>query len=235
MEDANIISYTYRFVFNNNVERVINIELNNKTLSLIWDQELEKPEWTKCDNFTCRIPACGKEDNDHCPIALILNRFIKIFSNLPSYEQVTIYVESKQRTYFKETSLQEAFGSLLGIIMPTSGCPILGKLKPMVHFHLPFASIEETEFRVFSMYLLAQYIRMKHGLEPDWEMNELKQLYEDIQIINRNCAQKIDDLEKMDTSINSVIVLNNFADSVSFSLEENLVQFEKYFDCWLKN
>ncbi len=212
------------------------MKLDADNLTLIPDHEWEdKPEWTLSGNFTCKIPACAEKADDHCPIALILNRYIKLFSNFPSYERVAIRVENEQRTYLKETSLQEAFGSLLGIIMPTSGCPVLGKLKPMVRFHLPFASIEETEFRVFSMYLLAQYVRMKHHLKPDWEMNELKQLYEDIQTINRNFAQKIADLEKMDTSINSVIVLNNFADSVSFSLEENLSQFEKLFDCWLEN
>ena len=39
----------------------------------------------------------------------------------------------------------------------------------------------------------------------------------------------------MDASINSVIVLNNFADSVTFTLEENLIRFEKLFSNWLKD
>lgn len=233
MKNENIISYTYRFRFKDNIDKVITLELEADTLTLIYDKQLEHPEWTKCSNFTCKTSSCEDTNNGLCPIAISLNRFVKLFSNFPSYERVTLFVECKQRSYSKETSLQEAFGSLLGIVMPTCGCPVLGKLKPMVKFHLPFASIEETEFRVFSMYLLAQYVRMKCNLKPDWEMTELKKLYEDIQTINRNCAQKIADLEKMDTSINSVIVLNNFADSITFSLEENLVHFKKLFDCWL--
>lgn len=64
-------------------------------------------------------------------------------------------------------------------------------------------------------------------------MKDLKKLYDEIQIINKNIASKIADLEKMDASINSVIVLNNFADSITFSLEENLSRFEKLFENWL--
>jgi hypothetical protein len=69
-------------------------------------------------------------------------------------------------------------------------------------------------------------------LKPDWEMTELKKLYEDIQTINRNCAQKLPTSKKW---IQALIrnILNNFADSITFSLEENLVHFKKLFDCWL--
>ena len=233
MESDNVLSFTYRFVFQNRSEKVITLDLDKSNLTIIMDKEFEKSGWTKSDGFSCRTSDCGNENDGHCPVALIISRFIKLFGNLTSYERVLVHVESEQRTYSKETSMQEAIGSMLGIIMPTSGCPILGKLKPLVRFHLPFASIKETEFRVFSMYLLAQYLRMKQGLEPDWEMTELKKLYENVQTINKNVAQKIADLEKMDTSINSLIVLNNYADSVTFSLEENLIDFEKLFDCWL--
>ena len=235
MNDDKIILLTYRFVFSDMTERIIALNINSETLTLVEDTSIEKPEWTKSEFFDCKTVSCGQIENGYCPIALILNRFVKLFSNLPSYEKVTTYVESNRRIYSKETSLQEGFGSLLGIMMPTSGCPTLGKLKPLAKFHLPFASIEETEFRVFSMYLLAQYVRMQKGLEPDWEMKSLKKLYDDIQTINRTVARKIADLEKMDASINSVIVLNNFADSVTFSLEENLLHFEKLFDDWLDN
>ena len=31
-------------------------------------------------------------------------------------------------------------------------------LKPMVRFHLPFATVEETVFRSVSTYLLSQYL-----------------------------------------------------------------------------
>jgi len=48
--------------------------------------------------------------------------------------------------------------------------PIFEKLKPMVRFHLPFASIEETKYRAISMYLLAQYFLYQQGSQPDWDL-----------------------------------------------------------------
>ena len=174
MKEDEIIKYNYRLVFEDGNEIIINLKIDSGSLTIILDEEIEKPDWTKHENFCCPDSSCKTIHSTHCPLALNINKFIKMFSPIPSYEQITAYVETSHRTYTKKTSLQEAFGSLLGIIMPTSGCPTLGKLKPMVRFHLPFASIEETEYRVFSMYLIAQYLRNKNGKPTDWEMNDLK-------------------------------------------------------------
>jgi len=233
MKDEKILFYKYTFEFEDGSKKFIQLNLNPETLDLIQDENLEKPDWAKHGNFLCPMECLRKNESPYCAIALNINHIIRLFSDLPSFQKVKVYVETNNRTYFKETSLQVGIGSLFGIIMPTCGCPTLGKLKPLVKHHLPFSSIEETEFRVFSMYLLAQYLFMKRDKETDWEMKNLKQLYEDIQSINRNIARKIADLEKLDASINSVIVLNNFADSVTFSIEENLEAFEKLFGSWL--
>lgn len=235
MQNQKIISFKYKFVFEDGTEKIFKLNLDADKLELIHNNELEKPDWALHDNFACPLECHLKKESKYCPIAINIHNIIKQFGSMPSFQKVKVYVETENRTYFKETSLQAGIGSLFGIIMPTSGCPTLGKLKPLVKYHLPFASIDETEFRVFSMYMLAQFLAMKKNIKADWEMKKLKQLYEDIQSINRNIAQRIADLEKLDASINSVIVLNNFADSVSFSLEENLSNFEKLFESWLKD
>jgi hypothetical protein len=110
-------------------------------------------------NFRC--VHCPLKDAEYCPLALRLPAIIEFFSNIYSYQTARIRVETEERTYFKETSVQHGLSSLLGIIMPASGCPIMANLKPMVPFHLPFASYAETEYRVFSTYLLDQYLRHK--------------------------------------------------------------------------
>lgn len=108
--------------------------------------------------------------------------------------------------------------------MVTSGCSVLDKLKPLLHFHLPFASVNETEVRVFSLYLLSQYIKSLRGEEPDWEMKKLQKVYEDIRILNYHLSQKIVTLIKKDTSINSLIILNNFAEVVTIILSEKALE-----------
>jgi hypothetical protein len=118
--------------------------------------------------------------------------------------------------------------------MPSSGCPILAKLRPMLRFHLPFATIEETEFRVFAMFALAQFLRYKYGKAPDWQFKSLAELYDDIQKINTNVAAKIAKLEKQDAGINSVVVLNNFANTVTMNLDDDdFTNLNKLFHSWI--
>lgn len=235
MKSEKHIHYKYNFEFEDGSTKSISIILDSLKLEMINDVDLEKPDWSSFEQFNCPISCSLQNSSSHCPLAININHIVKIFSGMPSYERTKISVETPNRTYYKESSLQVGIGSLLGIIMPTCGCPTLGKLKPLVKYHLPFATIDETEFRVFSMYLLAQFILMKKNKNPDWEMKKLKLMYEEIQEINKNVAKKIADIEKLDASINSVIVLNNFADSVSFSLEENLSAFESLFESWFED
>ena len=144
-------------------------------------------------------------------------------------------IETNQRTYSKDCNVQTGVSGLMGVIMPASGCPVLGKLKPLARFHLPFSSLEETEFRVFSMYLLAQFIRMKEGKDSDWQLKGLQKIYDDIHQVNQYIAEKIRDLENKDASINAVVILNNFADSVSMSIEEeDLWKIEPLFRDYLE-
>lgn len=229
-----LLEYKFKFVFQHGEEKSIELKIHKYSLLLETDSNEEPPGWTQHENFCCPIKSCLNEHTTYCPIAVNLNNVINFFSNIPSYEKVKIIAEINDRTCSKITSVQDGVGSIVGIIMVTSGCPVLGKLKPMVRFHLPFATIEETEFRVFSMYLLAQYFKMKNGDEADWQMKKLKELYSDIQKINQNIARKIADLEKMDTSINAVVILDNFANSVAFGLDDDDLSSIKYlFNEWM--
>ena len=230
------LEYKFTFVFMNGEEKNIELKIQKDSLLLVTDPDKVVPEWARQDNFCCPVQTCLKEHPAHCPIAVNLHNIITFFSDVPSYEKVKIIAEVNNRTCSKETSVQDGVGSIAGIIMATSGCPVLGKLKPMVRFHLPFATIEETEFRVFSMYLLAQYFLMKNGKRTDWEMKRLKELYSDIQRINQHFARKIADLEKMDTSINAVVILDNFANSVTFDLDDDdLSNIEYLFKDWMND
>ena len=228
------MNFTFKFVFEDGTDKIFPINVDPESLEIIPPDNQTIPDWTKRKEIACPVEThlC----TDICPIALNLDRAIKFFDGFHSYTKVTVHLETDQRTYSKNTSLQDGVGSLIGILMTTSGCHVLDKLRPMVRFHLPFASLEETEYRVFSMYLFAQFLKHKKGIEPDWSMNSLRELYEDVMQINRNFAQKIADLEKLDASINAVVILNNFANTVTFDLEdEDYTKFEKLFEGWLKN
>jgi len=222
--------YTYHFNLKNGANKSFNVIIDDDTLEIKNNNATEKPEWAELEKFKCPHCPLNMEQNKYCPAALSLNHILDEFSAIPSYELAEVTVESKHRKYQKDSTAQGGLSSLMGLLMVSSGCPILGKLKPMIKNHLPFASIDETEYRVFSTYLLAQFIKMKRGETPDWEMKGLRKIYEDINLLNKSVASKILNLEKLDANVNAVVILNNFADSVTMSLEdEDFWQVEPYF------
>ena len=224
MQSDKDLHFKYSFDFGNGEYKTFEIRLEKDSLRQKGEKPSSYPEWALLSNFKC--PNCPLEPsaNKYCPLAQNLSVLIPEFYNLPSYEEVFVTVETTNRTYFKKTSLQAGVSSLLGIYMVSSGCPVMGKLKPMLYFHLPFASLDETQVRVLSMFLLSQYVQWKKGDAPDWDMLGLMDIYEQIRILNMHVCQKIANLEKKDTSINSIVILNNFADYVTFTIDENLLE-----------
>lgn len=144
---ANIITYNYKFVFNNGLEREFNVKLDSQTLDLIQPSKKSYPEWTKLICSKC--PNCPLDEKEHkfCPAAVAIIDMVIFFKELISYEEVDVLVEARERRYAKHISLQKGLGSLMGIYMVTCGCPIMEKLKPMVRYHLPFATVSETRYR----------------------------------------------------------------------------------------
>jgi Domain of unknown function (DUF6901) len=231
----NEITFAYNFRLKDGSEKNFTVRIDNSTLNLIHEGEKEYPEWTELEKFRCPHCPLDSKDYKYCPLAINLVDVLNVFSSSYSHENIELRIETEAREYLKNTSLQAGVSSLLGILMVTSGCPIMGKLQPMVRFHLPFATLDETEYRVLSMYLLAQFFLKKNGREPDWNMENLVQVYDDIRILNQNVVKKIADQEAKDATINAVVILNNFADYVTINLDEKtLDELELLFTDYLR-
>lgn len=229
------IQYKYNFKFDDGTEKLFNINLDPKSLSLI-DESVIPPEWARLKNFRCSHCPLSQNNFEFCPLASSLASVINDFSEYYSFDNVELTISTEEREFRKNTSLQDGVRSMLGIIMVTCGCPVMGKLKPMARFHLPFSTLEETQFRYFSTYILAQYFVEKNGGTPDWKMEKLKYILEDIRTLNINVSRKIAELEVNDTTINSVVILNNFTDYIGLNLdEESLNEVEVLFKDYLEH
>jgi hypothetical protein len=183
------------------------------------------PKWTELSNFKCPQCPLDRSKFKYCPVAVNISDVITEFKEFNSYDNVEVTIQTSERTYYKHTSLQNGLGSLLGIVMVANDCPVMGKLKPMMRFHLPFATLEETDYRVLSMYLLAQYVIAKKGGKPDWDMSNLKDIYEDIKLLNHNvCRILSEEIDSKDAVVNAVVSLNSFAEHVTFLLGKNMMQ-----------
>jgi hypothetical protein len=118
--------------------------------------------------------------------------------------------------------------------MVTGGCPVMDPLRPLVRFHLPFASMEETEFRIVSMYLIAQYLRQKAGKTPDWSLEGLQVIYDKVQDVNRCFAGRLRAATTKDASVNAIIILDCFAKGVPFAVRTTLREYEKHFEGYIR-
>ena len=123
---------------------------------------------------------------------------------------------------------------LLGIIMTTTGCPILEQLKPMVRFHLPFASLEETIFRMVSMHLVAQYLRKQSGKSAEWSLEGLNRVYDRVSQVNNDFADRLTAACQTDVNVNALVNLDAFAKMVPLAAESMLKKITPYFESLLK-
>jgi hypothetical protein len=223
MSDENIV-YKYKFVFEDGKDAQFNLTLDPKTLLMQRDIIEPYPEWTELEFNKC--PHCPVDPRleKHCPVALNLMSPISIFQESLSYEKADVYIASNERKYMKPTTIQEGLSSLIGLCMATSGCPYLDYLKPMVRFHLPFASSEETMYRVLTMYMFAQHMRMKRGEEPDWDLKNLDGIYDNIRQVNKTFTDRLRHINVRDAALNALVNLDCFAISVKFSINYEMLE-----------
>jgi len=218
----NPIEINYRFDFDDGKSAQFGINLERTTLRYIPETKHKPAAWALLDNNKCTNCTLNEESNPFCPIAANLDHLLGCFKDMNSFEPVTVTVETRERMYQAKTTIQLGLSSILGIYMVSSGCPILGRLKPMVRFHLPFASVEETVFRAVGSYLVGQFIKFRNGNNPDWELKGLHKLYEEIQIVNRCMAERLRSTASKDANINALIVLDVFAQELPYTIEKHL-------------
>jgi hypothetical protein len=174
---------------------------------------------------------CPLDPNQHpyCPLAANLVNIVTRFSTFLPYEEVHLDVISEDRVTSQDTTIQAAVGSLMGLVMATSGCPHTVYFKPMARFHVPLASTEETIYRSVSMYLMAQYFLHKEGKAIDLNLEGLAQIYENSHIVNTTIAERFLAASKKDSSIDAVVQLDIYAMTFLGIPEESLEDLRPLF------
>jgi len=230
MKQKDPIFFHYTFEFGDGQQRSFTVNLDPDSLALQEEPRGELPEWTRLSFHQCQQCALTEQMTPCCPVAANLVHLIEFFRDIVSYERVFVRIETRERTYTRQTDIQKGVSSLMGIYTVTSGCPILSRLRPMVRFHLPFASIEETMYRSVSMYLLQQYFRSRRGLRADWELQGLMGLYRDVHEVNNTFLERLSEFKSKDTNVNALVILDIFSTFMTFSLEtDNLSKIEYLF------
>ena len=218
MPEKKSIVFEYTFLIDEGL-KTFRLDLDAKTLALNKETVDPLPEWTELGCNQCENCPLTADTHPHCPIAVNIVELVDFFGHAMSFEEVDVRISSDERSYVKHTTMSEALSSLLGVYMVTSGCPVMDRLRPMVRFHLPMASSEETTFRAIAMYLVAQYFKAKRGEHADWDLVDLPNIYKDVHTVNRQFADRIRLAVDSDAGPNAIIRLDTFASMILMSLD----------------
>lgn len=198
------------------------------TQPLELNQDEAHPEWAKLGFEQCACCPLKDKNCQYCPAATRMNEVMEAFAGDDSTESVEVTVKTAERSYFEECDLQVGINSLLGLMLATSGCPVLKPLGAMASFHIPFCTTRETLHRTVGSYLIKQYFKQLEGEEPDWEMKELKELYDKLEGLNRDFSKRIQKSSCSDAVSNAVIMFFATSVVVASSLDQQLARHQNY-------
>ncbi len=229
------IEIKYNFICEDFKKREFSLSIDAKTLVLKNTPKDPLPEWTLLDFHKCSMCSLSSETEKHCPLSVNLIDLVKGFMNLFSYDKTYVEVTTPQRLLQKNTTVQEGVSSLMGLYIATSRCPQTNFFKPMARFHLPFASEEETIYRVVSTYLLAEYVLDKEPQSNKNRFDGLIKIYDNIQVLNLSIVERLRSASKKDSTINALIILDLFAKSLPHTIEESFEEYRHLFEPFFKN
>ncbi|MBF0396773.1 MAG: hypothetical protein HQK78_08385 [Desulfobacterales bacterium] len=219
----------YEFSFQNGKRESFQIALHPRTLNIIRSKLIDKPEWTRLDNRQCKCCLLKANIYLYCPISVNIAELVEAFKIMYSTESCLVKCITPERTYFKESTLQEGLFSIFGIVMATSDCPAMNFLKPMARYHLPFSTVNETMVRVVSNHLLREYFRNKNGKMPDFDLKQLNKQYENVRSVNEGILSRISGFVKKDADQNAIIILDSLAQILAIEIQDNLNSLEPLF------
>ncbi len=228
------LTVQYRFRAMDDSREIFQLEFDPESLELNGNIPDDLPAWTRLDFYQC--PNCPLTSRTHpnCPMAANLVKIVQSFDGVKSFDQMEVKVITRERRITQVTSAQKAISSMMGLVMAASGCPHTAFFKPMARFHLPLANEKETIFRAASMYMLAQYFLKNEGRPADFELIGLRKIYHGLQIINSYIAKRLREATRTDSSINAVILLDIYAQTLPMAIEKSLDEirymFEPFFE-----
>lgn len=184
----------------------------------------ELPDWTLLEVDKC--PHCPLPDapGARCPAAADLVPVVAGFSELSSIDRVDVHVMTPEYEARKRTDTQTALSALMGLIFATSACPILGRLLPLAHMHMPFANPTERVYRIVSMHLLGSFL---HGESPG--LDGLDRLFADIDRLNQAFCARLNRALQRDAGINALLALHSRSMLASLSIEPEMENIRAWF------
>jgi len=182
------------------------------------------PEWTRLETDQCPHCPLPRAADARCPAAADLVPLVQRFSALSSIDRVEVRVVTAEFEARKRTDTQTALSALMGLVLATSACPILARLRPLAHTHLPFATTIEQVYRILSMHLMGRFLRG----EPAG-LDGLDGFFSDIDRLNQAFFGRLNRAVQRDAGINALLALHSRSTLASLTIETEIENIRAWF------
>ena len=214
--------FVYTLTTPTGVHQRIPITLVEEHGSIAVPDTFTPPDWAALRYHQCSHCPLDPDEHPYCPIARNLAYLLPDSALGDSFQAVNLDVETPQRRYQQDTTLQRALSSLFGLICALSDCPHTRFLRPMAHFHLPLSSDTETLVRTASLYLLQRYLLNRKQPEQTISLDGLNDRYNALNELNRCFTGRLRQRGESDAPINALVLLHVTAREMHWNLEEEL-------------
>ncbi len=214
--------FVYTLTTPTGVQQRIPITLVEAHDSIAVPDTFTPPDWAALSYHQCSHCPLDPDEHRYCPIAHNLAYLLPDSALGDSFQAVSLDVETPQRRYQQDTTLQRALSSLFGLICALSDCPHTRFLRPMAHFHLPLSSDTETLVRTASLYLLQRYLLNRKQPEQTISLDGLNDRYNALNELNRCFTGRLRQRGESDAPINALVLLHVTAREMHWNLEEEL-------------
>ncbi len=219
MTHTNIVTYLFRL--EDGSEHRFDVEIDRPVATA----SSALPAWTALEQSRCPHCPLPARPGALCPAAADLAPVVTRFSELASFVRAEVRALTSEREVKKETDVQTALAGLMGLILATSGCPILARLRPLAQTHIPFSSQTETLYRMAAMHLFGCFLRG----EPA-SFDGLQRFFDDLDQLDQALAERLRIAAQRDGSLNALLMLHARALMVSLSLDEGLKRVRRWFE-----
>jgi hypothetical protein len=94
--------------------------------------------------------------------------------------------------------------------------------------------VDETVFRMVSMYLVAQYLRRQAGATTESGLEGLKKIYSEVGQVNRDFSERLSGAAQSDANVNALVHLDAFAKIIPLAADDLLKKIAPYFSALLR-
>lgn len=223
----------YNYSWKNNCRASFRLEFDDQSMSLIGCSSSDLPEWAELDYYKCMNCTLDSETVRYCPASVSFIPVISAFRDVSPLDDMDVEVVFAERKIILKAKAQKVIGSIIGLLFAASGCPHTVCFRPMVRYHVPLSNDSETMMRAASMYTLAQYFRYNNGEKPDYNLKGLKKIYEELQVVNRTMAERLQAADGSSASINCLILLDMYAHTMPFEIDDSLKDLKYLFKSYL--